>query len=266
MTTTSRTELERLRALRRDQLERTTSRSEPFAYGTAFFTPEHPGKWDVNVLLVDSVPPDLEAQALMDEAERLQGAARLAHRRLELAEGGDRLRPDFDAARWSIDHLLLMVLRPGADERGEAAPADVREVGFDGVRPLAERWQREAASPGQPDNAVEVVDADADRARAESARAFLAERDGEPAAYALLLQVADGVSEIDQVFTAPEHRGAGLASAVVRAAIAAAQGRGDTLTYILADAEDWPFRLYERLGFETVGTRYELTRKPLTGG
>lgn len=262
MTTTSRTELERLRALRSDQLERTTSRSEPFAHGTAFFTPEHPAKWDVNVLLVDRVAPELEAQALMDEAERLQGAAGLAHRRLELSEGGDRLRPDFDAAGWSIDHLLLMVARPGADRRGEAAHADAREVDFDRVRPLAERWQRDAASPGQPDQSVEVVDADADRARVESARMFLAERDEEPAAYALLLQVADGVSEIDQVYTAPEHRGAGMASAVVRAAMAAASERGDTLIYLLADAEDWPFRLYERLGFDTVGTRYEFTRKP----
>lgn len=265
MTTTSRTELERLRALRREQLERTTSRNEPFAHGTAFFTPEHPTKWDVNVLLVDSVPPELEAQALMDEAERLQGAAGLAHRRLELAEGGDRLRADFDAAGWSIDHLLLMVLRPGADRRGEASPADVREVGFESVRPLAERWQRDSTSPGQPDQAAEIAAADAARVQAESARMFLAERDGEPAAYAILLRVAEGVSEIDQVYTAPEHRGSGLASAVVRAALATSRQRGDTLTYILADGEDWPFRLYERLGFETIGTRYEVTRKPLDG-
>ena len=262
MTTTSRTELERLRALRRDQLERTTSRSEPFSQGTAFFTPEHPTKWDVNVLLIDSVPPELEAQALMDEAERLQGAAGLAHRRLELSKGGDRLRPDFDAAGWSIDHLLLMVLRPGADKRGEAHPASVREVDFDGVRPLAERWQMEGTSPAQPAQAAELADADADRAQVLSARMFLAVHDGQPAAYALLLQVAGGVSEIDQVYSAPEHRGAGMASAVVRAAIAAAHDRGDTLTYLLADAEDWPFRLYERLGFDTVGTRYEVTRKP----
>lgn len=262
MTTTNRSELERLRALRREQLERTTSRSEPFAHGTAFFTPEHPTKWDVNVLLIESVPPELDAQALIEQANRLQGAAGLAHRRLELAEGGDRLRPQFDAAGWSIDHLLLMVLRPGADQRGEASPANVREVDFDGVRPLAERWQRDSTSPGQPDLAAEIADADADRVQALSARMFLTERDGQPAAYALLLQVAEGVSEVDQVYTAPEHRGAGMASAVVRAAIAASLERGDELTYILADAEDWPFRLYERLGFETIGTRYEVTRKP----
>jgi ribosomal protein S18 acetylase RimI-like enzyme len=262
MTTTSRTELDRLRRLRRQQLEQITNRNEPFAHGTAFFTPEHPTKWDVNLLLVDRIAPGVGAQELIDEAERLQGPAGLAHRRLELAEGGDRLRGEFVAAGWSIDHLLLMVLRPGSDRRGGLSAASVREVGFEDVRPLAERWPRENTTPDQQDQAAEIADADADRAERLSARMFLAERDGQPGAYALLLRVADGVAEIDQVYTAPEHRGAGLASAVVRAAIAAATERGDDLIYLLADAEDWPFRLYERLGFETVGTRYDLTRKP----
>ena len=39
---------------------------------------------------------------------------------------------------------------------------------------------------------------------------------------------------------------------VVRAAIAAARERGDDLVMIMADADDWPQRLYERLGFQTV--------------
>ena len=262
MTTKSKTELERLRALRRELLERTTSRAEPFAHGTAFFTPEHPTKWDLNLLLVEHAPPELSAQQLIAEAERLQGPAGLSHRRIELAEGGDRMRSDFEAAGWSIDHLLLMVLRPGADERGEAKPASVREVDYDGLRPLAEMWQKELTPPVQADRSAELADADAATAQALAARGFLAERDGRPAGYAMLLQAAEGVSEIDQVYTAPEHRGSGLASAVVRAAITAARERGDELTYILADAEDWPFRLYERLGFEMVGTRYEVTRKP----
>jgi ribosomal protein S18 acetylase RimI-like enzyme len=262
MTTTSRTELERLRTLRRELLERTTSRAEPFAHGTAFFTPEHPTKWDLNLLLVECAPPELSAQLLIDDADRLQGPAGLLHRRIELADGGDRLRPDFEAAGWSIDHLLLMVLRPDADQRGNASPANVREVGFEGVRPLAEMWQQELTPPVEAGLSAELADADAATALALSARGFLAERDGRPAAYAMLLQAAEGVGELDQVYTAPEHRGAGLASAVVRAAIAASRERGDELTYIVADAEDWPFRLYERLGFEMVGTRYEVTRKP----
>jgi GNAT superfamily N-acetyltransferase len=261
MPTTTRSELERLRGVRRAQLERVSSRAEPFAHGTAFFTPEHALKWDLNLLLVDRVPPGLGAQELMTDADRLQGRAGLRHRKLELAEGGEHLRTDFEAAGWSVDHLLLMLLRRGADRRGATAPVSVREVGHDAVRPLAERWHSELLSSG---SATELTEADAAAARLLSARSFLAERDGAPAAYALLLDDGDGVGEVDQVYAAPEHRGAGLASAVVRAAAGASLERGDELTFLVADAEDWPRVLYDRLGFEMVGTRFEFTRKPLT--
>jgi ribosomal protein S18 acetylase RimI-like enzyme len=51
---------------------------------------------------------------------------------------------------------------------------------------------------------------------------------------------------------------------VVRAAIAAARERGDDLVTIMADADDWPQKLYERLGFETVDRYLNFTRKPPT--
>ncbi len=262
MTTTTRTELERLRAVRRAQLERVTSRAEPFAHGTAFFTPEHALKWDLNLLLVDRVAPGIGAHELMAHADRLQGRAGLRHCKLELAEGGERLRADFEAAGWSVDHLLLMVLRRGADRRGATAPVSVREVSHDAVRPLAQRWHSELPSSG---SSAELTEAEAAAARLLGARSFVAERDGAPAAYALLLDDGDGVGEVDQVYAAPEHRGAGLASALVRAAAAASLQRGDELTFLVADAEDWPRLLYERLGFETVGARFDFTRKPPVG-
>jgi hypothetical protein len=39
---------------------------------------------------------------------------------------------------------------------------------------------------------------------------------------------------------------------VLRAA-AESRAAGNDLTFLVADADDWPQRLYERLGFETVG-------------
>ena len=71
-----------------------------------------------------------------------------------------------------------------------------------------------------------------------------------------------GTGQVEQVYTAARHRGHGLASAVVRAAIAASRERGDDLVMIMADGDDWPQRLYERLGFETVDVYRTFTRKP----
>ena len=151
-----------------------------------------------------------------------------------------------------------MLLRPDADQRGDA-PAAVREVEFAAVRGLMEQWYGEAMSAAE---ARDLADADADTARTSGSRFFLTERDGEPAACCMLLASDYAVGQVEEVYTAKPHRGAGLASAVVRAAIAAAQERGDELIMIMADADDWPQRLYERLGFETVDEYRSFTRKP----
>jgi hypothetical protein len=37
---------------------------------------------------------------------------------------------------------------------------------------------------------------------------------------------------------------------------------GEALAFLLADADDWPYRLYERLGFETTGRRRRFQRLP----
>lgn len=165
------------------------------------------------------------------------------------------MRPELERAGWLAEELLWMVLRPGADQRGEAAPAQAYETRLEGFRTLAERWHGEAMSR---EAARAVVDAESRNGEAFAMRGFVAAHDGEPAAYAMLIEHA-AVGEIDQVYTAPEARGHGLASVVVRAAGAAALQRGAELVVIGADAADWPRLLYERLGFETVGTRHGFT-------
>ena len=250
------TDLARLRAHRRALFERTAGRAEPFAHGTAYFTPEHPTKWDLNLLVVDDAA-GLTAEGLLAEAERLQAPAGLRHRKVEVHVGGDALVEGFQAAGWSAERVVVMLLRPGADQRGEAT-APVREVEFPAVRSLMEQWYGEAMSAAE---ARDLADADADTALTSGARFFLAERDGDPAACCMLL-AGEGIGQVEEVYTTKPHRGAGLASAVIRTAIAAARERGDDLIMILADAEDWPQRLYERLGFETVDAYRSFTRKP----
>jgi ribosomal protein S18 acetylase RimI-like enzyme len=253
---TTTTDVARLRAYRRAQYGVVTTRAEPFAHGTAFFHPGHPSKWDVNLLIVDDAT-GLSAEELIAEAERLQAPAGLRHRKIECLQGGDDLVSDFGAAGWTTDRLVVMVLDPDADHRGDT-PARVREVDFEAVRGLNEQWYLEGMSAPE---AGDLVESDGDAARMRPTRFFLAEREGEAAAYCMLLG-DEGIGEVESVYASKTHRGAGLASAVVRAAIAASQERGDDLITIAADAADWPQHLYERLGFTTVDRRRSFTRKP----
>ena len=73
MAGTTTTELARLRAHRRALFERSTDRAEPFAHGVAYFTPAHPSKWDLNLLVVEDAS-QTSAEELLAEAERLVAA------------------------------------------------------------------------------------------------------------------------------------------------------------------------------------------------
>ena len=101
-TTTTTTDVARLRAYRRAQFEQVTSRSEPFAHGFAVFTPAHPTKWDLNLLVVDDAR-GVAAEALIAEAERLQAPAGLRHRKVLMLHGGDELIEGFGAAGWTAE-------------------------------------------------------------------------------------------------------------------------------------------------------------------
>jgi GNAT superfamily N-acetyltransferase len=250
------TEAARLRAYRREHFEQITARAESFAHGVAVFTPAHPTKWDLNLLVVDDAA-GTSAEELIAEAERLQAPAGLRHRKLEVLHGGDALVDAFVAAGWTAERVVVMALR-GADVRGEAV-AEVRETGFEPTRGLMEQWYGDSMSAAE---ARDLADSDADTAGVAGARFFVVERDGEPAACCTLLGHG-GVGQVEEVYTATAHRGHGLASAVVRTAIAASRERGDDLVMIMADADDWPQKLYERLGFETVDVYRTFTRKPM---
>lgn len=92
-------------------------------------------------------------------------------------------------------------------------------------------------------------------------RWFAAPADGPPGASCVLYE-RDGLGQIETVETVPDRRGEGLATAVVRAAAKASLEMGNELTFIVADADDWPWKLYERLGFDRVGEFCSFLRKP----
>jgi predicted GNAT family acetyltransferase len=92
-------------------------------------------------------------------------------------------------------------------------------------------------------------------------RLLAAEADGKLVAHAELYS-HDGVGQIEDVVTLEPYRGRGLARALVLRAGAESRAVGNDLTFLVADADDWPYRLYERLGFETIG-RYARFLKPL---
>ena len=90
-------------------------------------------------------------------------------------------------------------------------------------------------------------------------RWFVGHLDGERAGYTSVLSLA-GAAYLDGVVTMPPFRGRGVATATVLTAARASLDGGDTVVHLLAGEGGRPRRLYERLGFRTVGRVESFTR------
>jgi ribosomal protein S18 acetylase RimI-like enzyme len=248
---------ERALAFEREVMRRVSTRVERFAHGTAYLDDGRPHRYSSNLLWVDVDAAPTSAAALADEAERILGGAGLAHRKVNVdGESGRMLAPGFLELGWSVDRLVLMTLERAPDRRA-SMPVDVAT--FEDVRPVVETIARrfEVAT----DDAVlrELVGFKGHVERTLGARFVVTRVDGHIAAECEVY-AGDGVAQIEDVNTLEEFRGRGAARAVVLGAAELARADGAELVFLVADDEDWPERLYGRLGFDRAGPAWEFVR------
>lgn len=230
-------------------------RFEPWEHGTAVRATDIPTFHAYNCVRVERPVEGVEATELAAAADRLQHG--LAHRQVEVehAASGERLRPGFEALGWSTERLVWMELE-GAPGRAPAAAVELAEVPFAATRPLRTAWF--ASGADAEDAATGFMAVAEDVAARRGTRALVARgRAGEPVAYAAFTVVA-GEAEVEEVYVEPPRRGAGIGGALVHAAaLAAATPR----TWIVADDEDRPKRLYARLGFRPAWVQHAFSRR-----
>ena len=237
----------------------TAERLEPTPYGPVLVHRRLNRVHDLNFLRADR-PGGASADLLAGEAERVQGEAGIGHRRVNLrgrAAGGERERRFLELG-WERQRFVVMVNRRVSAQQ---AAASVREVDEPTVRPLFAEVIRQ--EPHGRDEALvqQILEHRRLIQRSVSTRLFAALADGRLVSHCELYS-EDGVGQVENVATLPAFRGRGLARALVERAVVASRADGNTLTFLVADADDWPYRLYQRLGFEIVG-RYARYLKKL---
>lgn len=237
----------RMLAFERDLLARTTTRTEPFRWGTAYLDHRLPLRWDSNLLWAEGALDGVGADELAEEADRILGGAGLTHRNILVDDVAPsrRLASRFVALGYAWDRLLTMVLRREPDR---PPAASVEEVDVETFVPIV----AEATRPEPYATSEEVVDQLAGHRRvlaAVGARFFVAYAEGMPASRCELY-LGDGVAQVEDVGTLEPYRGRGLARAVVLRAVEEARLAGCDLIFLHADEEDWPKQLYAKLGFE----------------
>ena len=227
---------------------------ERWEYGTLVRCTRLPDFFVYNGLRVESPVPTLGVDTVVRAADMLLGD--LDHRHVEVEDeaAGARLRPGFEALGWTSERLVWM------SRRGPAPPGpDFEEVPVPATRGLRMQWSQSYPWTTSADAAGRFAKVEERAAALRGMRALLARDDsGAPAGF-LLFAVAGDAAEIEQVYVRPALRGRGTGGDLVAAAVRAA---GVAETFIVADDEGDPKRLYERLGFAPVWRQHAFRRRP----
>lgn len=250
---------ERAVAFEHNVMRRVSTCIERFACGAAYLNDDLPHRYSSNLLWVEVDAVPTTAEALSRQAERILGGAGLAHRKVNAdGEVGRGLAPGFLELGWTVERLALMTLGRDPD-RPASIPVEV--VRFGDVRPVVETVVRRFEVTADEAILRELVGFKELAERRAGVRFVVAKVDGR-IAVECELYVGEGVAQIEDVNTLEEFRGRGAARAVVLGAAQRAREEGADLVFLVADEEDWPIRLYERLGFERAGPAWEFVRVP----
>lgn len=233
------------------------------AWGSAYLSPEIERTYDRNLLWIAGDGDGLSATAIDAHAERLLGGAGLAHRRLLVEPAADaRLRDGLKRLGYDAGtHLFQIYASGGTPPPGPVPGVEVEEASVDDVLTAAEDYLKTdpdtpyGRDPRTRRHLLEHYRGYGPAGAAE--RRFVVREEaygGRVVAWARLWVREDGdEAQVEDVVVLAPWRGRGYGRAVVAAATRAALEASPSLVFIVADADDWPQRLYERLGYASAG-------------
>jgi GNAT superfamily N-acetyltransferase len=228
----------------------------PDGTGWAVRSPAFPAVWGANQLHLTGPTSFDEAVSL---AEAHQAGLGYRHIVIEDEASARQAADRFRADGWRMECDLWLALQEGPD----------REVDTSSVVPLSEkemlslmmRWLTEDYPDTDPDRLAQVGQWGRLVAASWNERPFgIVGSDGAPAA-TTKLRVQGTTAWVEDVYTVPEERGRGHARALVSHAVALARSGDHDLTFIIADDNDWPKQLYQKLGFRPIGRTFIFHRE-----
>lgn len=200
------------------------------------------------------------AEEVLAAADDVLGGAGRPHRYVTVDDDalGASLAPEFVVAGYS--HAVVAAMVHSGDP-AEPGAQPVRVVSLETLRPAVIRDWRVAL----PDATDEVLGQLADRVALGARGAdltLLAAYDGdEIAAHGeLYVDRAASLAQFESLVTHPGFRGRGHGAALVRSALGRAKEAGCALSFLTADARDWTYGWYQRLGYTDVSRSHHFDR------
>jgi GNAT superfamily N-acetyltransferase len=219
----------------------------------------HTQVYDANVLMHPAVASPGDADDVMAVIERLLPPPARPHMHMGSSTPGP-LEARLAADGWHLTMTLDLVLQERL--RGEARRFDFRPVSSQAdwsvVRRLSHAGHVEDALRDERvpyPEAVTGAITEVKRAKSPSARVWLAQDEGVDCGFCTSWDGIDGIGLLEDLFVLPEHRGRGVARALINRAVADARERGAGPVVIDALIDDTPKDLYRRMGFVPIMVR-----------
>lgn len=229
------------------------------AEGAVFVrSPETPVVWNANYISHATASTPDEIERLLVQAEReYPSTDRISF------ETDYRTPPELEA-RLSLEgyeeeETLVMLLE--GELRGGEKAVEIRQIESE------EQWEQYAAlqrldwketrekAALEADEGVALQLMEARRKKSPAARFWMAYVDGEPSAYLYSWEGIDGVGQVEELFTHPDFRHQGLATALINHCVADVRERGAGPVVIAADPTDTPKVMYAAMGFRPVALK-----------
>lgn len=237
----------------RDGMAATADAVRTIEAGIVVSTPSLPAVWAVNQLRVIQA---LGFEELVDLAEEQMAGFDYRQIAVEHQQTGPGLEEAFRAAGWKVARDVVMVLSGPTDRPADTSIVD--DAGAEEVLELIRRWYQE---DGPTETELEQLVAYGRRELGALGDRLLGVRSGDGELVAISkLRSAGRTAQVEDVYTVPEARGRGFARALISHAVELAGQAGHDLVFIVADDNDWPKLLYERLGFGRAGHLWQFHR------
>jgi ribosomal protein S18 acetylase RimI-like enzyme len=253
-TTTDRRDFQRALEMERGLLAAAAQRAEEHPLGLLLFDDARPRVWVHNQLHVTGPAGDIDDLVrILDEHY-----GHLPHRRVVVEDEaeGQRLEEGFHDRGWLVDDHVYMALREPRDHKPDASLA--QEVDAAEHQAVERETVGEEAFAHDPEVHAQLLDARVARAAVADATTYVVGvLDGRPVGNTALYRVGD-IAQVEDVATLKAFRRRGVARAMV--SLATDLAHDADLTFIVADATDWPKDLYFKLGYRPVGHIRAFTR------
>ena len=240
----------RVLAFLRANLARTADELRPIEAGCVVSSPSLPAVWSVNHVRV-ALP--LGFESVVELADQQMQRCRYLQVVLENQVTGPGLEDAFRAASWRTERELLMVVAAAPDR--EVDTSIVTDATEDEVAGVMERWYGEDELDSRA--LAQLVEFSRRESRACGDR-LLGVRSSDGQLVAISKLRGDGrTAQVEDVYTVPEARGRGFGRALVTRAVELARDAGHDLILINADDNDWPKKLYARIGFRPLARLWQ---------